>query len=341
MTQALQTEAITIVLPVYGRSALLAQALASVLGQSDPGWRLLIADDHSPPDTVAQLQAWEQGPAAGRSVTRRRSPRNRGLFANLNGALAEVTTPWVLLLCSDDLLDADAIAELRRLRQDWPAAALMLSTFDSIGADGRPRPATSADYHDLVSRRTTLLPPDRFVPQLLRLGSLNGNLTGMAFTVDLWRRVGPFREDWRHAADWEWLARAAAAGPVLLNRTPIASVRTHDGQLSDANRRSGHELPEVAAVVAGLRRHPLLATEPRRHRWAAWLMQFQLWNLGKRLLAGDRRAIGRDLAAIHQAAGLPRTALVLLAWLPERWRHYRNGGSARLTRVSPSTLSSS
>ena len=68
MTQALQTEAITIVLPVYGRSALLAQALASVLGQSDPGWRLLIADDHSPPDTVAQLQAWEQGPAAGRSV---------------------------------------------------------------------------------------------------------------------------------------------------------------------------------------------------------------------------------------------------------------------------------
>lgn len=335
------TGAITIVLPVYGRSALLQQALDSVLAQDDDGWELLIADDHSPAETVAQLDAWHDGPAAGRAVRRRRSPRNRGLFANLNAALAEVTTPWVLLLCSDDLLHPNAVAELRRLRQAWPAAALMLSTFDSIGDDGSPRPAESAHYHDLVSPSTSLLPPERFVPQLLRLGSLNGNLTGMAFTLDLWRQVGPFREDWRHAADWEWLARAAAAAPVLLNRTPIAAVRTHDGQLSDANRRSGHELPEVAAVVAALRRHPLLAAEPRRHRWAAQLMQFQLWNLGKRLLAGDRQAVGRDLAAIDRAAGLARTALVLLAWLPERWRRYRRGGSARLTNVSPSTLSSS
>jgi glycosyltransferase involved in cell wall biosynthesis len=335
------SEAITIVLPVYGRSALLAQALASVLAQDDDGWQLLIADDHSPAETVAQLDGWQAGPAAGRAVQRRRSPRNRGLFANLNGALAEVTTPWVLLLCSDDLLQPGAIADVRRLRQAWPAAALMLSTFDSIAADGSPRPATSAEYHDRVSDRTTLLPPERSVPQLLRLGSLNGNLTGMAFTLDLWRQVGPFREDWRHAADWEWLARAAAAGPVLLNRTPIASVRTHDGQLSDANRRSGHELPEVAAVVAALRRHALLAAEPRRHRWAARLMQFQLWNLGKRLLAGDRWGVMRDLAAIQQAAGVAPTTLALLAWLPQRWRLYRAGGSARLTRVSPSTLSSS
>jgi len=317
------TEAITIVLPVYGRPALLAQALASVLAQTDPGWRLLIADDHSPQETVAWLEAWRSGPAADRPVTQRRNDRNRGLFANLNATLAEVTTPWVLLLCSDDLLRTNAVAVLRRLRQDQPTAELVLSTFDSIGADGSPRPAESARYHDLVSRSTALLPPETFVPQLLRLGSLNGNLTGMAFTVDLWRRVGPFREDWRHAADWEWLARAAAAGPVLLNRTPIAAVRTHDGQLSDANRRSGHELPEVAAVVADLRQHPLLAAERRRHRWAARLMQYQLWNLGKRLLRGDCRDLGRDLAAMDRAAGLPRTLLVLLAWLPERWRRYR------------------
>ena len=341
MTEAMATEAITIVLPVYGRPALLAEALASVLAQSDPGWRLLIADDHSPEETAAWLQAWRSGPAAGRPVTHRRNDRNRGLFANLNAALAEVSTPWVLLLCSDDLLEANAVADLRRRRQEQPTAELVLSTFDSIAADGSPRPQESAHYHDLVSRHTALLPPERFVPQLLRLGSLNGNLTGMAFTVALWRRVGPFREDWRHAADWEWLARAAAAGPVLLNRTPIAAVRTHGAQLSDAKRRSGHELPEVAAVVAGLRRHPLLAAEPRRHRWAARLMQFQLWNLGKRLLAGDRQGVGRDLAAIDRAAGLARTALVLLAWLPERWRRYRRGGSARLTSVSPSTLSSS
>ena len=35
---------ITILLPVYGRSALLAEAWHSLQGQSDPDWQLLIAN---------------------------------------------------------------------------------------------------------------------------------------------------------------------------------------------------------------------------------------------------------------------------------------------------------
>ena len=45
---------ISIILPVYGRSALLNAALASVYAQTDPDWRLHIADDGSDVET-AQL----------------------------------------------------------------------------------------------------------------------------------------------------------------------------------------------------------------------------------------------------------------------------------------------
>ena len=60
---------------------------------------------------------------------------------------------------------------------------------------------------------TGLVAPNQMVPELLRLGSLNGNLTGMAFSKEHWRKLDLFREDWRHAADWEWMIRASEPKP--------------------------------------------------------------------------------------------------------------------------------
>jgi glycosyltransferase involved in cell wall biosynthesis len=319
-------EPITIVLPVYGRSELLGPALASVLALEEvegSPWRLLIADDGSNADTQRFLEGWMAQHGAERVEWRRR-PHNLGLFANLNQAISEASTAWVLLLCSDDLLLPSALTRLRALQRQWPEAGLILSSFHSINADGSPRPADSAWHHDQLSRNTALIPPERFVPALLQLGSLNGNLTGMAFSRQLWQRAGPFRADWRHAADWEWLLRASEGGPVLLNREPIATVRTHAAQLSNSNRRSGHELQEVAEVVRQLRHHPLVAHEPRRHRWAAHVMQFQLWNLFKQLRgqeAGERRA---KLRAIQTSAGLRRSVLALMRSAPQRLRGFLN-----------------
>jgi glycosyltransferase involved in cell wall biosynthesis len=314
-------EPITIVLPVFGRSELLEQALTSVLTlETTPQtWQLLIADDGSDTSTAVFLEHWLKSHDNGRIQWQRR-PHNLGLFANLNQAIAEATTSWVLLLCSDDLLLPGALTRLDELRHQWPQAGLILSTFESINGDGSPRPADSAWHHDQLSRDTTLLAPERFVPALLQLGSLNGNLSGMAFSQNLWRQAGPFRADWRHAADWEWLVRASEQGPLLLNRQPIALVRTHASQLSNSNRRSGHELKEVALVVGQLRRHPLVTQEPLRELWAAQVMQHQLWNRLKQLPRHGHGPLLEGLGAIHSAAGLRATGLALLRSAPQRLR---------------------
>lgn len=311
--------AFTIVLPVYGRSELLEPALSSVLDQTSPNWRLLIADDGSDAVTQDFLARWLAEHADPR-VRWVRRPQNLGLFANLNKAIEDADTEWVVLLCSDDLLLPSAVEEVEKLRNRWPEAGLILSTFDSINADGSDRLADSAWHHDQVSMETALVPPERFVPALLELGSLNGNLTGMAFRRALWREAGPFRGDWRHAADWEWLLRASEDQPLVLNRAPIAKVRTHESQLSNSNRRSGHELQEVAEVVRSLVSHPLLANEPRRYGWASHVMQFQLWNVLKGLGRQPAPTSLQALGAIHQASGLRQTAIALARWLPTRWR---------------------
>ena len=315
------SETITVLLPVFGRSKLLEPALSSVITQTCPDWRLLIADDGSDRVTQSFIENWIAGHADPRIRWLRR-PQNLGLFANLNQAIEESETDWLLLLCSDDVLLPSAVEKIGKLRLRWPETELILSTFESINADGSLRKADSAFHHDQVSRETSLLPPEVFVPALLRLGSLNGNLTGMAFSRDLWYEVGPFRSDWHHAADWEWLVRASTRGPLVLNRTPIAQVRTHASQLSNSNRRSGHELHEVAAVVKQLCGHPLLANQPQRQRWAADVMQHQLWNRLKQLVVQGPMPLVDGLKPIHTAAGLRSTGLALLHSAPKRLQKY-------------------
>ena len=318
--------AITIVLPVYGRSELLEPALSSVLDQTSPNWHLLIADDGSDSDTQGFLERWMQKHADPRLRWVRR-PQNLGLFANLNQALKDTETEWVLLLCSDDLLLPSAVRKLGALRQHWPEAGLILSTFESINGDGSKRPTDSAWHHDQLSAVTSQIQPEQMLPALLQLGSVNGNLTGMAFRRSLWQSARGFSENWRHAADWEWLCRAASQGPLVLNREPIAQVRTHDSQLSNSNRRSGHELQEVAEVVRTLVAHPLLASEPRRNRWAAHVMQFQLWNLLKGMASRPPAESFQFLKQIRKAIGLRQTALELIRWLPTRWRRLQDPSS--------------
>ena len=85
---------ITILLPVYGRSPWLKQALTSIQNQTSGDWNLVIADDGS--DEAAQLciQHWlyEQN---SNQITWNKRPKNLGLFKNLNQAIKETKTEFI------------------------------------------------------------------------------------------------------------------------------------------------------------------------------------------------------------------------------------------------------
>ena len=310
---------ITLILPVYGRQGLLKEALTSIIEQEEKNWRLVIADDCSDSDTKAFISKWindTKGKGVGVQWEQRQA--NEGLFANLNKAILNTKTEWITLVCSDDLLLPSALTQIKSLTSRYSEAQLILSTFQSINESGRPLKGESQWYHDKIRKETGIVSKEGFIPALLQWGSLNGNLTGMTFTKAIWEEAGGFKETWRHAADWEWLLRAAEKTPVLLNRTPIAKVRTHEDQLSNTNRKSGDELVEVAAVVKTLKNHPLLVTKPQRIIWAAHIMQFQLWNILKKSVM-ERRSIERDkISVIQDSGGLARTVLAMAIYIPIR-----------------------
>lgn len=311
---------ITVIALVYGHPEYVDEALDSVVALNCDRWELLIADNGSAEDTYSKVKVWLNQHSPDERIHYVRRDRNIGLFPNLNRAIQEASTDWVVIFCTDDRLDPDAIETLESVHDHFPDARLIISTFEQMDALGGRLPASHAANHDTISPATTQLSSAAFISALLRVGSVAGNLTGVAFSRDLWIEAGGFREDWLHAADWEWILRASELSPVALNRKPIATVRTHSKQESGINRQRRVDLPEAAEVVRRLREHPSLADEPLRNEWAAHLMQYHLWTLLKDLTKGEAGSLRDGLRQIDQAAGLPRTSLEMVRWLPQRIR---------------------
>lgn len=305
---------ITVVLPVYGRSGLLSQALESVYAQNDSDWRLLIADDGSDDQTV---QLIEQHTGDSRVQLVKRST-NLGLFGNLNATIHEVQTPWQLILCSDDYLEPDAISLLKKAIASVPDVRLILSSYRSIDRHGHLRADVNGTFYDRFAPTTRLFPPGALLELLLQYGSINGNITGLLIHQSLFRDAGPWRSDWSQSADWEWLTRACTRTPVLVRRDPIARVRVHDQQLSVSNRKFQRENFETLEVLTGLLAHPDLQTCVRRRHWAAHHAQFLLWNAIKAWPRVGSRETLRQMQLIQRHIGLVPAALALLRTLPRR-----------------------
>lgn len=307
---------ITILMPVYGRSELLLDALQSVYAQTDPAWRLLIADDGSDVQTAELI---DKNIIDNRVQVVRRH-HNLGLFGNLNASINQLHTPWQLILCSDDCLEPWAIAQLKKKILSYPDVRLILSSYRSMDRQGSPRYDVNGAFYDRFSPTSRLFLSGSLLQPLLRYGSINGNITGLLIHNSLFSDAGQWREDWSQSADWEWLIRACSHTSVLVSRDPIARVRVHEGQLSVRNRKLQHENRETLAVLSELLSHPQLQDCNRRHLWAAHHAQFLLWNVLKALPSVGLQETVHQLRLIHEHVGLFATLIALLSTLPQRLR---------------------
>jgi len=315
------TPLITVVLPVFGRPLFLSSAINSVLNQDDPDWELLIADDGSDSETYSLLQSY----TFDRRIKLIRRQYIVGLFSNLNKTITEVSSPWQLILCSDDLLLPNAITRLKQLTRTYRDCNLILSSFLSIGSSGEPKPDVNGLFYDRFSPETRVFSVNTLLPHLLHYGSVNGNITGMLIHRSLFIDAGNWRGSWSQSADWEWLIRATSAGSILVNRDPIAYVRIHPQQLSVSNGRNTTEIHETSVVLHTLLLHPYLANLPQRYEWAAHHSQFLLWNIFKHWRHTGFKESLHSIIRIHMTVGIMRTLRALITSMPGRIRNYKTG----------------
>jgi glycosyltransferase involved in cell wall biosynthesis len=99
------TADVTVGIPTYNRSRLLARAIASVLEQSYPHFTLVVSDNASDDDTASVVASFRDPRLVYRPLE-----RNIGRAANANRLIELADTEFFVLLCDDDELLPDHLA---------------------------------------------------------------------------------------------------------------------------------------------------------------------------------------------------------------------------------------
>lgn len=110
-----------IALPFYGDVAFLKEAVASVLAQTDPNWRLLVVDDGYPDET---LPTWFAGLNDSR-ISYLRNIENLGANGNFQKCLSLVTSEFCVVMGADDILEPDYIEVVTRAVLQYPEASII------------------------------------------------------------------------------------------------------------------------------------------------------------------------------------------------------------------------
>lgn len=99
--------AVSVIMPVYNRAALLRRAVESVLAQSMPDFELIIVDDGSTDDSLEVARALSE---SDRRIVVVEYSGPHGPGAARNAGLARARAAWVAFLDSDDVWMPDTLA---------------------------------------------------------------------------------------------------------------------------------------------------------------------------------------------------------------------------------------
>lgn len=213
------TEQVSVVMVTRDRSALVREALASVVAQTYPNWEVVVVDERNAPEHRAELDRLADGERV-RLVAASRP----GLAAGRNAGRAAAAGSIIAYLDDDNLLQPDWLkAVVWALRQrpdvDLVCGARLIDDYDRArGLTGPSRPVIQFEPIDgaVLERR------------------MQTDMGAIAH-----RSTVEVRADERFARndDWDWLARAVRAHPHV--DLPVVALTYRTGQA----RRLSRPLP--------------------------------------------------------------------------------------------------
>jgi glycosyltransferase involved in cell wall biosynthesis len=168
---------VSIGIPVFNGERYLANALASVLGQSFRDFELILSDNAS---TDATPDICAAAAAADSRVRYERRPHNVGAAANFNEVFRHASSPYFMWVCADDRLDPTFLGKAVEVLDTQADITLCYARCVMVDEDDRPlvRDPISGMYVDSRGGRRTgpapgdvavqIAAPTRFVDVLSR-----------------------------------------------------------------------------------------------------------------------------------------------------------------------------
>ena len=255
--------AISVVIPVFNRAALVVQAIDSALAQTWTDREIVVVDDGSTDATPAAVQRYGDAVRYVRQA-------NGGEASARNRGVREASGTWVAFLDSDDLWEPDALATLHAAALAHPAAGLVAMKARAIRADG----ARTDRIHGKKS------PGPMFTTRSLLWGDSGGVLMPMV-RRDLLLAVGGFDESLSSATDCDMWLRLSFRTELIGVDRPLLLVRVHPENVSGDKSLNA--------------RMWLRLLEKLKHEQPAWVRE-NAWTY-RRALGKERLRFGRESLA--------------------------------------------
>ena len=287
---------VAVVVPAYGVAHLLAEALDSVLAQTESAWECIVIDDGAPDDVAGAVAPYLSDPRI-----RFLQTDNAGVSAARNRAIASATAPYVTLLDGDD-----------RLRPEYLAQILPV-----IGADDSIRIATcnAVMFGALPQERLCFDAPQPPGDLATVLDRSFGVYIGSTFRRADWERIGGFDSSLRHCEDFDFWVRLLQLGGVAdYVDTVLGEYRVRAGS---ASGDSGSMLignlkvyeKARAALPADAPEQPLIAELiSETHKALAFEHAID------RVIDGDTRRGLAELASLRRLVNGPLWAWSFVLW---------------------------
>lgn len=219
-----------VVIPSYNHGAFVGDAVRSVLGQTADGVELVVVDDGSSDDSVEVVRA-AFAEFSGRKTTLIEQP-NAGAHAAIARGAAELDTPVMAVLNSDDLYEPDRFERvLPGLDGALAIAFTGLTIIDEAGAELPPGHDWPRWYRLALTAAQTE-PTIGFALLVHNFSVTSGNFV---FTRALYDRLGGFG-DQKFAHDWDFLIRSVALTEPVFVPDRLMRYRVHGTNTTETVR---------------------------------------------------------------------------------------------------------
>ncbi len=303
----MNTPTFTVLTPVFHPDVgHFRSTIASVVGQSDPDWELiLVLDGPHPPAYASIVRDFADDRI--RMVER---DTNGGISAASNDGLAISTGEFVAFLDHDDTLASFALISCRMAIEEWPDTDVLYSDEDKIDTDGR--------------RNGAFCKP-QFSPDWLRCHMYLNHLT--VYRRSLVQDVGGFRPEMDGAQDHDLALRATerARRVIHIPRILYHWRQSESSTAADPESKSWAYEAGVRVVADALERQGVQARAIRRPGYMGivdlvpQLRSEPLVSIivptagGSRLIIGERiRLIDRCLQSIAERSTYPNYEVVVV-----------------------------
>lgn len=180
---------ISVVIPLYNKSAEIARALSSVLAQTMPPREIIVVDDGSTDDGVDKVEAFDS------PLLRIIRQENQGVSVARNVGIKAAESRWVALLDGDDVWCADFLSSMATLIDQYPNCGAYGSAFyieqgdERVAAD-TPSEEGIVDFFAEAMHHFVLIPSATILRRDLVL-ELGGFPEGMRLGEDqyLWTKI--------------------------------------------------------------------------------------------------------------------------------------------------------